>query len=47
MIGKIIGIEENTVVLRLSIDVTKYESLINIHEYYRNQGHSCNIAKYW
>jgi len=31
MIGTIVGIEENMVVLRLSIDVSKFESLINIH----------------
>lgn len=31
MIGKIIGIEENVVLLKLAIDLEKFENLINVH----------------
>ena len=31
MIGNIIGIEENEVLVKLSIDISKSESLINLH----------------
>ena len=31
MLGNIIGIEENTVLLKLNIEINKFENLINIH----------------
>lgn len=31
MLGKIVGIEENVVLLKLAIEIDKFENLINIH----------------
>ena len=31
MLGNIISIEDNTVLLKLAIDITKFQSLINLH----------------
>lgn len=31
MLGKIIGVEENTVFLQLSVDINQFENLINVH----------------
>ena len=31
MLGKIIGIEEDTVLVQLNIDLDKYQNLINVH----------------
>ena len=31
MIGKIIGIEENTVLIKLTLDLDKFQSLISLH----------------
>ena len=31
MLGSIIGIEENTVLIKPNIDLTKFDSLVNLH----------------
>ena len=31
MLGNIIGVEENTVLIKMNIDLNKFDSLINLH----------------
>ena len=39
MLGTIIGIEENTVLIRLNIELDKYQSLINLHVLMEDSAH--------